>query len=224
VHLILASNSPRRRKLLSLSGWSFSTLPAEVDETPRPGESPLAYVLRLAESKARRAAENAGPETLVLAADTTVVDEVEREGERTEEILGKPVDPDEAESMLRRLRGRSHRVYTGLAALKTFDSRVLSDWCLTRVSMRNYSDKEMLAYVASGDPLDKAGAYAIQNPSFHPVEELHGCYANVIGLPVCHVTRLLENFGLPPTAGVALACRSPLPHVCQIPKEIVEAQ
>jgi MAF protein len=222
VHLILASNSPRRRQLLSLSGWSYTTLPVEVDETPQPGERPLAYVLRLAESKARQAAGKAGPDALVLAADTTVVDRFQRASELQEEILGKPADAGEAEAMLRRLRGRFHQVYTGLAALKQADGQVLADWCLTSVFMRNYSDEEMLAYIASGDPLDKAGAYAIQHPGFHPVEDLQGCYANVIGLPVCHVTRLLEKLGLPPKPGAALACRSPLPHQCRIPREIVE--
>ncbi|HXZ74508.1 MAG TPA: nucleoside triphosphate pyrophosphatase, partial [Streptosporangiaceae bacterium] len=160
--LILASNSPRRRELLSLSGWAFSVQPAQVDESPLPGEKPGDYVLRLAQAKAREAAAAGRAGRLVLAADTTVA----LDGD----LLGKPGDAAEAADMLRRLRGRSHQVYTGLAALTAPDGNLVTDLCVTAVPMRNYRDEEIEAYVASGDPLDKAGAYAIQHPGFHPVE------------------------------------------------------
>jgi MAF protein len=223
VQLILASNSPRRKQLLALSGWSFIVQSADVDETCLPDEPPLKYVLRLAEAKALKVAKSSSAESIILAADTTVVDRWWVEGEMREVILGKPVDDREAEEMLRGLRGRTHQVYTGLALLRAVDGRLITDWCVTDVPMRNYTDEEMLAYIASGDPLDKAGAYAIQHPGFHPVENLPGCYTNVVGLPVCHVTRLLERMGVFPGAEAALACRSPLPHACQIDRQGFEA-
>ena len=95
--------------------------------------------------------------------------------------------------MLRRLRSRTHQVYTGIAVMPLSDGNLLTDLCVTDVPMRAYSDEEIDAYVATGDPLDKAGAYAIQHPDFHPVESMSGCYASVMGLPLCHLTRTLRN-------------------------------
>ena len=224
--LILASNSPRRRQLLASSGWAFTALAAEVDENPLPGEKPLRYVLRLAENKARAVASQASPGATVLAADTTVVDCRAVDGALQEVILGKPVDPADAEEMLQRLRGRTHQVYTGMVVLQSAGESLFADWCVTSVLMRNYSDQEIREYIGSGDPLDKAGAYAIQHSGFHPVVNLQGCYANVVGLPICHVTRLLERVGKTPNdaQGEAsrLTCRSPLPHNCQIDRQVVE--
>jgi MAF protein len=219
--LILASNSPRRKQLLALSGWDFVARPADVNETTLPDEAPLKYVLRLAKAKAREVAKSSSADSLILAADTTVVDRRWTEGEVREVILGKPVDVLEAEEMLRRLRGRTHQVYTGLALLRLADGLLLTDWCVTDVPMRHYSDEEMQAYITSGDPIDKAGAYAIQHPGFHPVENLTGCYTNVVGLPICHVTRLLEHMGALPGPNPALACRSPLPHSCEIDRLVL---
>jgi septum formation protein len=217
----LASNSPRRRKLLALGGWSFTVKPVDVDETPVQGEAPKAYVQRLAVEKARALEERLrqpqeAPQTsapgkaglsdpgevgLVVAADTT---------------LGKPADAVEAESMLRRLRGRAHWVYTGLAVLRLDDNLLLSDLCETRVVMRDYSEAEMHGYIASGDPLDKAGAYAIQHTGFHPVQRLEGCYANVTGLPLCALARLLARAGLPSPleTDLARACAGELDFEC----------
>ncbi len=169
-------------------------MPADVDESLLPGELPQVYVRRLAEMKARAVlsrVEQSPREALlqrfvVIAADTAVVDGTD--------ILGKPEDAAEAEAMLRSLRGRIHQVYTGLAALAV-GGRLLNDICVSEVVMRDYSDAEMMAYIASGDPLDKAGAYAIQHAGFRPVERLQGCYANVMGLPLCHLVRLLAGFG-----------------------------
>jgi MAF protein len=206
--LILASNSPRRRQLLALGGWSFDVLVADVDESQRPGEAPGDYVLRLAESKARRSAEKAGAGKVVIAADTAVV-----EGG---EILGKPVDKQDAVRMLTRLRGHSHQVYTGLALLRMSDGRLLADLTVTDVPMRAYSDEEIEAYVRSGDPLDKAGAYGIQHPGFQPVEDLRGCFASVMGLPLCRVTVLLQQFDLPPQPSARLRCQAEPQQECQI--------
>ena len=107
-------------------------------------------------------------------------------------MLGKPADPDDAERMLRQLRGRTHQVYTGVAIMSgQSPGAVLTDVCITDVPMRDYSDAEIRAYVASGDPMDKAGAYGIQHAGFHPVQGMRGCFASVMGLPLCHVLRLL---------------------------------
>ncbi len=187
--LVLASNSPRRKQLLGLGGWNFTVSPAAIDETPFDAEAPAVYVARLAKGKVRKAARQAPAEALVLAADTTVAVPAPAAEHNADQILGKPGDTQEAEQMLRALRGRSHRVYTGLAVLRVADGRMMQDVCMSEVTMRDYSDEEMLAYIASGDPLDKAGAYAVQHAGFHPVEKLAGCYANVMGLPVCHLAQ-----------------------------------
>jgi MAF protein len=165
-------------------------------------------------SKARQAARQASPEAVLLAADTTVVD--------GEDILGKPVDAEEAESMLRRLRGRTHQVYTALAVLRPADGALLLDCCSTDVPMRYTSDEEIRAYVATGDPLDKAGAYAIQHAGFHPVENLEGCFANVMGMPLCLLSRMLGQMGIEPVADTALACQGALNYACQVSQQFLE--
>ena len=213
--LILASNSPRRKQLLALGGWSFTLAPAEVDERPLPDEAAADYVLRLAQEKARAAAQS-GADGLVLAADTTVVDEGA--------ILGKPADAAEARSMLRQLRGRTHQVYTALAVLRSTDGRLLTDRCVTDVPMRRYSDAEMEAYVGSGDPLDKAGAYAIQHAGFHPVEKLAGCYANVVGLPLCHLARTLRKLDVRPAADIPSACQAALGYRCPVYARVLSGE
>jgi septum formation protein len=211
--LILASNSPRRRQLLSLGGWKYSIAIADIDESLLPAEAPGDYVLRLAEAKARKSAENANPEGVVIAADTTVVD--------GGNILGKPTDETDAVRMLKRLRGHTHQVYTGLALLRVSDSYTLTDLSVTDVPMREYSDEEIDAYVQSGDPLDKAGAYAIQHPDFHPVENLAGCFASVMGLPLCRLTYLLKQFEIYPAMEVGLHCQAELQYDCPISEAIL---
>jgi septum formation protein len=214
--LVLASNSPRRRGLLALGGWSFEVLAADVDERQLTGEAPAAYVLRLAETKARAVASLVQAGTLVLAADTIVVDQGE--------LLGKPVDSVDATRMLKQLRGRTHQVYTGLAVLRVRDGRLLSDLCVTDVPMRAYSDQQIKAYVRSGDPLDKAGAYAIQHAGFRPAQDMTGCYASVMGLPLCHLTRLFSQFGLPAPRDAALACQGELGYDCPISGAILRGE
>jgi MAF protein len=211
--LILGSNSPRRRQLLALTGWEFKVAAADVDESQFANESPTDYVLRLAETKAR--ATRAAPDQIVLAADTTVVD--------AGEILGKPVDATEAIAMLQRLRGHTHQVYTGIALFRLRDGLLLRDLCVTDVPMRNYSDGEIQAYVETGDPLDKAGAYAIQHPQFQPVEisSLRGCFASVMGLPVCHVIRLMRMMDLQPNTDYFLSCETLLEYHCPVSNSIV---
>jgi nucleoside triphosphate pyrophosphatase len=204
--LILASNSPRRRQLLSLTGLQFNVSAANVDETEYPNESPSDYVLRLAETKAR--AVQAEADQIVLAADTTVVDGLD--------ILGKPKDNAEATVMLTRLRGHTHQVYTGIALLRLSDRLLLKDLCVTDVPMRDYSDEEIEAYVVTGDPLDKAGAYAIQHPQFQPVASLDGCYASVMGLPMCHVILLMRKMNIQPNADVFAGCETLLEYQCPV--------
>ncbi|MCC6147365.1 MAG: septum formation protein Maf [Anaerolineaceae bacterium] len=206
--LLLASGSPRRRQLLSLTGWNFSVAPAEVDETPLPGEHPRPYTLRLAEAKARAVLPPAEPGTLILAADTTVADE--------DTLLGKPSNAAEARRMLRRLRGHTHQVTTALAVLNPHRGEILTDVCVSQVPMRAYSDEEMETYIASGDPLDKAGAYAIQNSAFQPVTGFRGCFANVMGLPLCHIARTFKKFDCTPHQDIAPACQSALQYDCPV--------
>ena len=214
--LILASNSPRRKQLLSLGGWAFNVAVADVDESQLPGEKPGDYVLRLAKSKARKSAQNASEESIVIAADTSVVD--------GDDILGKPVDAEDAVRMLKRLRGHTHQVYTGLALLRVSDSRLLTDLSVTDVPMRNYSDNELSAYVQTGDPLDKAGAYAIQHPDFQPVENLTGCFASVMGLPLCRLTYLLGQLDLTPNSEVGTQCQTELRYDCAISDAILRGE
>jgi septum formation protein len=214
--LWLASNSPRRRQLLALGGWRFTVQPVEVDERPLPGENPRVYVTRLAVDKARAAALRAAPDVIVVAADTTVA----YEGE----ILGKPEDALQAESMLRRLRGRTHQVYTALAALRPEDGRLLTDCCETPVTMREYTDVEMGEYIASGDPLDKAGAYAIQHGGFNPVSRLEGCYANVMGLPLCHLARTLKKLDVAAFTNLSNACQAANQYICSVYPQILAGE
>jgi septum formation protein len=222
--LVLASNSPRRRELLKLGGWKFESHPAEVDESQLPGEVPTVYVLRLAESKARACAASfkdgsmpSTPEDLIiLAADTTVVD--------GKTILGKPKDMADAETMLKQLRGRTHQVHTGIAVMRMSDGNISTDLCVTDVPMRSYSDEEINTYVATGDPLDKAGAYAIQHPEFHPVDTISGCYASVMGLPLCHLTRTLRKFEIFPITDISTECQSSLNYTCPISAAVLSGE
>jgi nucleoside triphosphate pyrophosphatase len=213
--LMLASNSPRRRQLLALTGWRFSVSAADVDESQRPNEAPTDYVLRLAESKARAVVGDS--DQIILAADTSVVDEGM--------ILGKPTDKAEAITMLTRLRGHMHQVYTGVALLRLGDGLLLKELCVTDVPMRNYSDEEINTYVQTGDPLDKAGAYAIQHPGFRPVAEMNGCYANVMGLPMCHVIRMMLKMNIQPNTEFFAGCETLLEYRrCPVSKAILSGQ
>lgn len=186
--LILASASPRRRELLARLGLPFEVRAAQVDETPHPGETAEDFVRRLSREKALVVAAQVESGAIILAADTAVV----LDGA----ILSKPADADEATDMLRRLRGRTHTVLTAITLLDTATGTLITDLATTTVTMRDYTDEEIAAYVASGDPLDKAGAYAIQHPDFHPVAAIEGSYTNVVGLPLEQVVAALERLGV----------------------------
>lgn len=194
----------------------FTTTAADVNETPLPDESPEDYVIRLAREKARACEREAPFNAVILAADTTVSDD--------NRIIGKPLDAADAARMLRQLRNRSHMVHT--AVVVGVPSRGLSELelCSTRVKMRAYSDDELLAYVESGDPLDKAGAYAIQNAGFDPVEKLSGCYASVMGLPLCHVERALTRLGFGVRKRLPYRCQRELAYTCPVFKRILAGE
>ncbi len=228
--LILASNSPRRRQLLALGGWDFNVQVADIDESILADESPRAYVERLAREKVDAVRVRAQVGQVILGADTTVVIDGD--------ILGKPANADEARAMLTRLRGRVHQVFTGIAVLRVSDSpwmvveqrrdsaterdgELLSDVVVTDVPMRAYSADEMERYILSGDPLDKAGAYGIQNPAFQPVTAMSGCYASVMGLPLCSLARLLERLGITPRAELAGNCQVTLAYDCRSPLRLL---
>jgi MAF protein len=214
--LILASNSPRRRELLSLLGLPFASTSVEVDETPAQNEAPTACVKRLSQDKARQALREipADASTLVLTSDTIVA--------LAGEIFGKPADSADARRMLTQLRGRDHSVLTAVT-LAFPDGRTITDLCETSVPMRGYTDSEMETYIASGDPLDKAGAYAIQHAGFHPVESLSGCYASVMGLPLCHVARCLQRAGITSQPGLPARCQEKLHYQCPVHSAILSA-
>jgi septum formation protein len=201
---------------MALGNWIVSCCGPEVDETRLAGEAPADYVLRLAESKARAALKGSPTGAYIVAADTAVVDGAS--------VLGKPVNTRDATFMLRRLRDRTHQVYTGVAALQARSERVVTDVCVTDVAMRDYSDAELKAYVASGDPLDKAGAYGIQHAAFHPVQDMAGCYASVMGLPLCHVLRLLARLQAAPQPELPARCQEHLNYVCPVSRAILHGQ
>ena len=205
--LLLASQSPRRRELLSLTGFDFQVAPAVVDEQVIVGEEPGAYVQRLAAAKARAAVPQASAGWVVIGSDTAVVD--------GEQILGKPASPAEAAATLQSLRGRRHQVYSAVAVLQ-IPGRMVTDLCVTEVPMRSYHEEEIQAYVASGDPMDKAGAYAIQHAGFHPVEYLDGCYANVMGLPLCHLVRTLRKLEIFPRVDMPTRCQAAIGYACPV--------
>ena len=183
--LVLASGSPRRHALLASAGVRFSAEAPDIDESPLDGEEPAAYVERLAVEKA--AAVTIAPHDVVLAADTTVA--VDRQ------ILGKPVDARDARRMLLALSGRAHDVHTGVAVV--VDGRTRTAVATTRVTMAAYDDEDIDWYVGTGEPLDKAGAYAMQGAGSLLVRSISGSASNVVGLPLAVVADLLAAAGHP---------------------------
>ena len=187
--LILASASPRRRELLAQAGFTFQVHPAQIPEDPRPKEDPIAYVARLAREKAQTvfaqlaARPEVASDLAVLGADTTVT--------LDDQILGKPSDPADAARILRLLSGRTHHVITGVALVTATSTVEAAE--VTAVRFLTLSDEEIAAYVATGEPMDKAGAYAIQGRAIRWIPRIEGCYSNVVGLPVALVATLLES-------------------------------
>jgi septum formation protein len=185
--VILASNSPRRRELLEELGISFSVDPSDVDEGVLPGEAPEAYAARVALDKAQVAAGRAR-EGIVIAADTIVV--------LGEAILGKPADARNAGQMLAALSGHEHRVITALVVMNASSGRTTVRTSITKVWFKDLSDREITDYIATGEPLDKAGAYGIQGKGALLVERIEGCFSNVVGLPLSLLLEMLREFGI----------------------------
>jgi septum formation protein len=182
--LILASSSPRRRELLINAGIPFEVRTANISETRRDGESPLDYARRLAREKAETVAAN-NPDSAVLGADTIVLVD--------DHVLGKPADAEDAERMLRLLRGRSHQVLTAVCIIRDAKSDIREE--TTTVHFGEVTDEEISAYVQHGEPMDKAGAYAIQGMASRWIDRIEGDYFNVVGLPVALVYRMLRERG-----------------------------
>jgi septum formation protein len=182
--LILASGSPRRRELLAQAGFTFEVIPTDVPELRKPNEDPIRFVTRLAREKAEAVAAThaIGPDTLVLGADTIVVVD--------EQVLGKPQDAADAGRMLRLLSGQTHQVITGVCLARGRERQRAAE--VTFVRFVTLSDQEIDDYIATGEPLDKAGAYAIQGRAGRWVPRIHGCYFNVVGLPLALVSSMIE--------------------------------
>lgn len=185
IRVVLASQSPRRRDLLDLVGIAHTVRPADVDESVRDGEQADAYTERLAREKARAIAAGA-PQCLVVAADTTVVIDGD--------ILGKPADPADARAMVRRLAGRTHEVFTGMAL--AYEGREAAGVERVRVTFRALTDAEVAAYVETGEPMDKAGAYGIQGFGATIVERIEGDYFAVMGLSLVRLVALARALGV----------------------------
>ncbi|MCR4432632.1 MAG: Maf family protein [Caldiserica bacterium] len=183
----LASASPRRKQLLKLLGVEYTVVPSRIKEIFLPGELPEMACQRLALDKAIHAASKL-KEGVVLGCDTIVVVD--------SDILGKPRNPEEAIFMLRKLSGKRHMVYTGLALLDLENSEILTDYECTSVYFRELDEEEITNYVKSGEPIGKAGAYAIQGKAAIFVERIEGCFYNVIGLPLYRLHMLLKKIGI----------------------------
>jgi len=210
--VILASNSPRRQQFFHALGIPFLAASADIDEAPAPGESPVQLVERLALAKALAVGSrlsslvdsidaDQSEEILVIGADTVVAIE--------SEALGKPACAGEAHAMLTRLRARPHQVHTAIAIVLYTEGelkRTRSQLNTTTVEMRPYSDEEIAAYVATEDPLDKAGAYAVQHQEFHPAKSISGCPAGVMGLPAADLIHLLSEFNVTPARPLLQVC------------------
>lgn len=187
--IVLASASPRRSELLELAGVSFRTAPADIPEEPLPGEEAVPHALRLAEEKARTAASREKTGRFFIGADTIVV----LDGR----IMGKPTDDQDAYRMLADLSGKTHQVVTAYAVFDCQSGSCVTEAVQTGVVFKQLSDHEIRAYVSTGCPLDKAGAYAIQGGAAHFVREIHGSYTNVVGLPTCELIETLHRLGVP---------------------------
>jgi len=212
--LILASASPRRQELIQLLGRPFQIMTAMVDESSVHDSDPAVDVVETARLKALAVATIAPSRAVIIAADTTVV----LDGQR----LNKPADAGEAYQMLVKLRGRIHQVYTGIFVANLASGQSVTDVAVMDVPMRAYTDAEIAAYVATGDPLDKAGAYAIQNPGFKPVAGLSACFAGVVGLPLCHLVRSLNKVGVSTSVDIAADCQAFHEYNCPIYQNILE--
>ena len=214
---ILASRSPRRQMLLRNLIQQFLVVESEVDEAVLPGEEPENYVIRIAQEKAlsagKKMMESNLEDLVIIAADTAVVD--------GDHLLGKPGDANQAKDILEQLRGKTHQVLSGITLYQLNSRSMFSQLVTTAVTMRDYSDQEIQDYIDSGDPFDKAGAYAIQNEVFDPAPDFNDCYANVMGLPLCHLDRLMAKGELDVENGIADRCQAAINYTCPVYAQIL---
>jgi len=202
--------------MLSWLGLPFESLDGSINETPLPGEDPRGHVLRVAEEKALAAARELEGNWTIISADTVVVDEGT--------ILGKPANAEDAARLLEKLNGREHFVDSGLIIYNLDDRSINKALCESRVRMRSITSEEILDYINSGDPLDKAGAYAIQNRDFNPVPEFSGCMANVMGLPLCHLLRELKDRRVLIKKNPSEVCNEQLGYDCPIWERVLAGE
>lgn len=219
--LILASQSPRRRELINLVGVPNRAVRADVDESMVTDPDPAVNVvktaqLKVAEVAARLSVRPAGEKLIIVAADTTVA----LDGQ----MLGKPADEADALRMLIALRGRSHHVFTGVSILETATGQEIKGVNTAVVTMRDYSHAEIAAYIATGDPMDKAGAYAIQHPIFKPVAHLSGCFTGVMGLSICHLIQMLAKLGLGDRVDLTAVLEAHKGYSCDLYEQITAMQ
>ncbi len=218
IRLILASRSPRRRELLRLINYPFTTMAADVDESSVIHPDPAVNVILTAQLKAKAISkqlnQKAGAEQIIiLAADTTVT--------LDNQMLGKPINEADAWQMLKALRNRTHQVHTGITLIDHTNGREISDVHTAEVTMRDYSNDEIEAYIATGDPMDKAGAYAIQDLTFRPVIRLYGCYMGVKGLSICQLIQNLDQLGMQNIANMQAIFNAHNQHHCLIYDKII---
>ncbi len=186
MRVVLASQSPRRRQLIQFLGLEIEAISADVDESLATDPDPAQNAIDTAILKVQAFADLT--DAIIIGSDTNVTID--------DQILGKPVDAADARKMLRQLRGRVHQVHTGIVALRTADGTLATTVSSNNVHMRDYSDDEISAYIATGDPFDKAGAYAVQHPEFMPVDDIEGCFASVMGLSICQLAGVLREIGV----------------------------
>lgn len=214
---ILASKSPRRRSLLRNLHEQFLVIDPDIEEKGLPNEGPAELVRRITKEKAIRGAEMIAKSDLaspwIISADTIVVD--------GNEIIGKPKSPRDAARILKKLRGNVHQVLSGIGLYRSGEGDPQIEVVCSDVEMREYTEAEIQSYIASGDPLDKAGAYAIQNPDFDPAPGFEDCFANVMGLPLCHLAVLLRKNGLDYNQQVAQRCQASIQYRCPVYQQIL---
>ena len=191
---------------------------ANIDEQPQPGENPIKFVKRIAKEKGEKTSLGLQEPHILIAADTIVVD-----GDR---LIGKPINSEDAKRILSELAGKTHRVITALYIKDSARGTTHVDLCETSVPMRKYTSDEIDNYIGTGSPLDKAGAYGIQDEDFHPVdvEIMRGCYANVMGLPLCYLSRSMAKNGFQAISDVPAACQSFTNYHCDVFPDILRFQ
>jgi len=202
--------------MLNWAGWQLETTSSNGDESMLESEAPEQYVRRVAELKSRMDLSNASDSDIIISADTIVVFD--------EKILGKPKDARDAAEMLVSLRAKEHWVMTAIVVRRADQKNARLELCRSKVRMRAYSDAEIQSYIDTGDPLDKAGAYAIQDKNFHPAQDFAGCMASVMGMPLCHLERLLRRSRDYEWTNWPSICQKKLEYTCPITNRVMAGE